>query len=190
MNPKVFLTIERRVKDVPYPPSNDEGSQNFGFKSYKGHTGKIPKIAEAKGFNGIISVLTAINSEMSPFFSIGCEKVIEANFQSFYARGYIEFSLNYEVMVVDKLNYMHLFAQFENDSRDYVDGNNVSFNWELAQAHFRKIDKVGYTCTIWVHAFNCSNHQSAVVAYNSATEFLASFFNTIGKPKGGLVGIY
>ena len=190
MNAKIFLTIDNRVKDIPYPPSNDKGSQNFGFKSYKGNTSRISKISEAKGFSGIISLLTAINDEISPFFSIGCEKIIEAQYSSFYARGYIEFALNYGPMLVDMLQYMNLFGKFANESSEYVKNKNFSFNWEIAQAFFKKIDKTGYSCTIWVHVFGFSNRQDAVAAYNEATEFLASFFRSIVKPTGDFLAIY
>jgi len=177
---RIFLTVEDRCKNIPYPPESHQESQNFGFKLLKGKIDKAEKIQEAKGFPGIISALKAINAKGSPFFSIGCEKYIgPEQCGGYYARGYIEFAFNYAQMVSFP-QAADLFRSFSNFCYNHKTPESVTYNFDLQPAHFVKAKTDGYSCCVWTRTGGHKTHEDAERAYNSAVEFLGNFIGAIG----------
>jgi hypothetical protein len=187
---RVFMTVENRKKDIPYPAETRRDGQNFGFKSLKGKSGKTEGIQEAKGFPGIISVLLAINDVGSPFFSIGCEKYIgPEKFGGFYARGYIEFAFNYRKMVSfqQAADLFHDFSVFCSQ-KEIPEGTN--YNFDLQPAYFTRAKVDGYSCCVWTKTVGHANHAEAERAYNDAVQFLGEFITRIGPPSNEPERIY
>ncbi len=183
MNSQVFLTVECRRKDIPYPAETHKHSQNYGFKSLKGKPEKAEKIQEAIGFPGIIHALKAINASDSPFFSIGCEKYIGPHeFGGYYARGYIEFSFNYSRMVSFP-QAADLFRTFSGycDERGLPDG--VTYNFDLQPAHFVRAKIDGYSCCVWIMTSGHASYEEAVSAFNHASQFFGEFIAAFGPPE-------
>jgi hypothetical protein len=190
MSKSIFLTVEDRTKDIPYPAESHQDSQNFGFKPLKGKPEKVAKIQEAKGFPGIIAALESINEYESPFFSIGCEKYIgPEQFGGFYARGYIEFAFNYTKMVsfAQAADLFRLFSEFS--SQRGVPAS-TTYNFDLQPAHFRKAMVDGYSCCVWIRTGGHPDYDRAQNAYNEAALFLGDFIDGMGAPAGELERIY
>lgn len=177
MKAQVYLTIETRTKDIPYPASTSGGSQGFGFKPLKGKPLKVAGIKEVSEVPGVADLLRVINAKETPFFSVGCEKHIGPyDDGSFYVRGYVEFAFNHPEFLRD-VQYMALFKHFN----DYVSGKSLrpewSVNWELQPAHFKKVEANGYTCCMWLHVRRYFTREKAVEEYNALARHLIEFFS-------------
>ncbi|ATF04056.1 hypothetical protein PhaeoP75_04457 (plasmid) [Phaeobacter gallaeciensis] len=190
MSSQVFLTVEDRQKDIPYPPETHQDSQNFGFKPLKGKSEKVDKIQEAKGFPGIIAALKAINVQDSPFFSIGCEKYIgPEQYGGYYARGYIEFAFNYARMVSFP-QAADLFRCFSIYYAQHEIYEYTTYNFDIQPAYFVKAKTDGYTCCVWIRTGHHASHKEAEQAYNKAVQLLADFISTVGPPENEPERIY
>ncbi len=174
--------MDERTKRIPYPPETHPDSQNYGFRSLKGKPDRAAKIKEANGFPGMIAALRSLNSDGSPFFSIGCEKYIgPQEFGGFYARGYIEFAYNYSQLVnfAQTADLFRVFSAF--CSAREIDPR-VTYNFDLQPAHFATVNTDGYSCCLWTRTGDHASIAEAKQSYNDAVKTLAEFFDGWGPP--------
>lgn len=182
---KVILSINSIGKAVPYGPATHANSENYGFKPLKGKDREIEEIPEAKGYPAIISILKSLNDHESPFFSVGCEKSINDSQNGHWAKGYIEFSFNYQELVSDAVQYFPLFFHFQRYSEDFLRNNEVQFHWELQAAQFVDAGLPGFTACVWVTTGLLQSESDARSLWELAVSELDSYLSKHGRPGKG-----
>ena len=174
---KLVLVIEQGSKAIPYPADLNDGRTNQGFKDLKGNTGAIQAIAEIQDCPALRDALVAINAPETPFFTVGCEKVLNEDEGQFWKKGFLEFAFNYAEMVSDATHYFPLFFHFNQAAplRDFLPKHSVQFCWELQQCRFNKIGASGFTCCVWITTGNFSTTAECEAVWDEAVYHVAGY---------------
>ena len=178
------LSVDHRGKGVPYAAIDHGDSKNHGFKCLKGTPHLVQGIEEARDVPSMQRLLTALNEENSPFFSVGCEKSFNSAAEGHWVKGYVEFAFNYEVLVRDATNYFPLYFHFTRHAAEFLKDNNVQIWWELQAAEFSKAKCTGFTCAVWVTTGFFATPQNARAVWEAALELLTTFIAQAAPFKG------
>ena len=175
---RLHLTIDERVKSIPYPAASGDGYQTFAFKPLKGKLDKISKIHEAKDHKPMVDILSVLNRDESPFFSIGCEKAFNGGGRSHWVRGFFEFAYNYVEGVSDATNYFPIFFYFNKKVHGHLEQNGISYWFKLEGAHFKKADTPGYTCCIYITTDEFPTSEIAYSKWTAGIKVLSDHLET------------
>jgi hypothetical protein len=146
-----LLRINNQFKGIPYGGGDhDDGSTNHGFKVLKGATEPAALVPEATGDRALSNALEALNEASTAFFSVGCEKSLNADGDQYWKCGYIEFALNDTVYCADPRNYFALFHAFSTGLPEVHFHLPIRFMWELEGAYFVDANVSGWTATVWI----------------------------------------
>ena len=186
---QIMLTINQQSKSIPYPAASHSDSQNYGFHVLKGKLDKCENVKEATETPSIISILKNLNSNESPFFSVGCERSYNQDNEGHWAKGYIEFAFNYEQLVTDAAQYFPLYFHFTKFIDEYLKVNEVQFWWDLQPAKFKKVSCMGYSSCIWITTGFHSSEEEAKQVWEKSINMLDEYLSKHGNPKD-LMPIY
>lgn len=177
---QVVLTINERYKDIPYKSqTHEDGSQNFGFTVLKGKPEKASQIQEAKDNGHLRNIVEKLNVIDTPFFSVGCEKSFNKSEGEYWAKGYIEFSYNYEKLLKEATYYFQLFFHFNNYIKDYVARADVQYWWELQPGNFKAVNCSGFTCCVWITTGESNNMDTVKEILGASVDKLAEYLQTV-----------
>lgn len=182
---RLFLTISRDSKTVPYPPkSRNHGHQgNAGFVDLKGNRDAISRIQEATGDAALTSALTSLNDPVSPFFTIGCEHATALDEGGHVKRGYLELAFNCSRLVRNPTNYFILFLGFDRWMHDAKVEWPVDYHWELMSVHFSRPSVDGWTLTVWLTTSpNAGDREGIVKLWADAMATQVSFLRGSAPP--------
>jgi hypothetical protein len=143
---------------------------------------RIPSIQEAKDSPVIQDILTVLNDELSPFFSVGCEKSYNYGGSDHWAKGYIEFAYNDRKLIADAGHYFSLFFHFNSGAAQYVNEHQIQYWWDLQPALFKAVNSAGFSCCIWITTGRFSSPQEARNEWESAVSMLSDYFRSVKTP--------
>jgi hypothetical protein len=178
------LSIRNRGKGVPYGPVDRGESANRGFKALKRDPRLIAEVAEACDDDVLRNAIMRINAPHTPFFSVGCEKSFNKEIgkegrETFWAKGYLEFSFNYKETVADACSYFVLFFNFNRAVIDQKFDKPIWFHWELEGAHFFDGDCHGWTCCVWIQTTDCPSENESREVWHAGVDFFATFLEGV-----------
>ena len=170
-------------KSIPYPRT---GQGNYGFKNLKVRPELIDTIPELLNDQGLKSLVKALNTQESDFFSVGCFSDIRKTLKGLRHRGYIEFAWNCTTCVQDAVHYFSLFFHFDQFLRNQCFDHRVKLDWLIEEAQFSDIGLSGFCCAIFIDTAPCQLNADAV--WQTSLQTIESFFKSI--PKTSSTAIY
>lgn len=184
-NLKTLLTIAPRPKGIPYAAADyEDGSQNFGFTSLRGHPERVADVQEAKSVPCYQALLRALNAPQSPFFSVACEKAFSSDETGHWGSGYVEFAFNFAELVSDAANYFSLFYHFTYDADAYIGAHDVQFHWIVQPARFTDGSCDGFTCAVWFTTAQFATAPEARAEWDSAVNCFCEFVQATEPYRG------
>lgn len=181
MQTNVTLCVKDALTTIPYPAAEREDTSHQGFILLKGRPEEAGSVPAAQESEAIKLALVRINGSSTPFFSVGCHKMLNSQNGSFWTRGYIEFALNYEEVVRDSPNYFLLFEQFANHVNTAQFDLPVDFSFELRPAEFTTSGIKGHTTCVWITTAEFPAEEGADKAWNQSINFLSEFLGSFEK---------
>jgi hypothetical protein len=147
---RCILSIRNHFKVIPYGAVDRAESCNHGFQSLKGLKNAATAVPEAANDEALAWAINALNEPDTLFFTVGCEKALNEDGDTYYKRGYLEFAFNDAELASDSRHYFALFQEFS--KRLHVTGFMlpVMFEWEIEGAHFADATEAGWTVAVWI----------------------------------------
>jgi len=193
MEAELILTIKNRIKAIPYiPERRGDGTVNYGFRVLKGRLDQVSAIPEVHDSEALQYALEKINAEATAFFTVGCEKDLNAAPEGFWARGYIEFAFNASIAASDADRYFRLFFEFNQHLQHARLNLPVQYQFELEGAEFRDAGDAGsrgFTVAVWITTLSFPDGAQAMNIWNRAVVCLADFLSCFERgPMPALYG--
>jgi hypothetical protein len=159
---RCILSLNDHGKPIPYHAANrPEGSRNHGFMALKGRPDRRALVPEAQDDESLGDAIDYLNDDRTPFFTVGCEKVLIEEEKQHRKSGYLEFAFNDRLLVSDACNYFVLFFNFSQRLAKDRFNLPVQFRWELEDAHFTAADCNGWSTTVWIETPGLSSATEA-----------------------------
>ena len=175
----ISLSIENKVKNVPYKKETRNGSINNGFINLRDNPNNIKKITEVLDNPPLKNTIIKLNSNKSKFFTIGCEKRLNHNANQFCYKGYIELAFNDTELVEDIYNYFNLFYLFNDyiyhKKEDLFIKDNIKFHWEISTINFKEIKARGYSITPWITTQWYNNKKQREKSWEKSLKIISDF---------------
>lgn len=175
------LAIRNYGKSVPYPPLDRADGKNHGFMPLKG---KAPAeiraaVREAADLPALQDALVRLNSDGTGVFTIGCEKSFNRAADGFWARGYVEFAINYRELVGGAEHYFKLFFDFNHFLWHNRFDLPVQYAWELETAEFVDAECSGFTATVWLTVRPLEGEAMTREVFGETLEALVTFLESV-----------
>ncbi len=172
----------------PYPPDNgvgrDDGLQNYGGKLLKCDLEQLKEIPEIGNDPVLTDSLKMINSEESPFMSLGCSSSINQVENGYYsANGYIQISFNDKNLIQKPENYFGLFWDFNQFVLEKVNNLPVIFTWQLEHVRYDSFTNppktivYGLTTVIGIETDLLPDEETCRNAWNLSLKVLSDFLS-------------
>jgi hypothetical protein len=160
------LKIGKDKLTVPYDPQARDGSYNYGYFNLKANPSLIKEIHEVQGWHEIENLLRAINSPLSHFQTLGCEKVFSGyrdaeNPQlTMKLASYVDIAFsNISSNAVD-----YNFDCVVSKIRDFSKGYNAPYfsdvDFELTPTFYEYENIQGWSLTCRIRGYGCSKHDA------------------------------
>jgi hypothetical protein len=186
---ELILTLKNRCKTIPYiSQTREDGTVNHGFRILKGRQEDVPSILEVQDSEALRYALSKINETNTAFFTVGCEKDLNHAPEGYWARGYLEFSINSVPEAADADHYFRIFSRFNRHVWESSFDAPVQYHFELEEADFRESGTRGFTAAVWVTTLCFPVAPEALTTWNEAVVFLADFLSSFKQ--GAEPGIY
>jgi hypothetical protein len=192
-SPDIVFRIREGGLPVPYPAVDreTEDTSNYGYRMLKNRVEEISLVPETRDDPALAELLHVLNSEESPFFSIGCARWLKENEGLPWISGYIEFSFNYLELTQDAQNYFRLFFEFHYFVRDQKSDLPVYFDWEIQGATFGSRGHAGgYVLGIMINTQIGKDRTFVFDRWSSALKLISDFLRTRPNARTGLTRIY
>jgi hypothetical protein len=178
---------------IPYIAEDRDNSQNYGYFDLKTDLSLIDSIPEIKGWQEIAELLHSINSPLSHFQSLGCEK----SFSSFANENcshlttqlvsYVDIAFTSISLNSLDSNFDHLINAIHEFSKDKILPQFISVEFELTPTFYKSQNVQGWCLSCWIGGFG-SSEREARENWSSPVLVLRDFFLTNWVPDFTNVG--
>jgi hypothetical protein len=182
----LVLTINPDAKPMPYPGiRREDGSANHGFTLLKGVNAVTSTIPETQNEPALAGLITALNAQASPLFSIGCDVSTGGSAGNWWKRGYVEFSLDSLDAAADARESFMVFFRFDRFLNERHFDQPVQFHWELEGNAITGSGEAFHSIVCWITTEALPTHEQTAEVWEDAVAVLNQFISAVkSRPAG------